>query len=164
MVKTLKYIKLTQNKKAIIDDEDFKLISAYKWCATTNRRRIQDTYYAVRGFRIKGKNIQIRMHRLILNAPKDKEVDHINHNGLDNRKNNLRLCEKIQNQFNLRKRKNTSSKFKGVHFDKVNNSWNARLRYKKRDIWLGRFKKESDAGKAYLIKAIELFGEFAYQV
>ena len=91
-------------------------------------------------------------------------VDHINHNTLDNRRKNLRLCTWAQNNQNRRpsKRKNKLSKYKGVSFYKKSKLYRALIWCNKKQYFLGYFKDETDAAKAYDKKARELFGEFAY--
>ena len=84
-------IPLTQNQVALIDDEDYELVSQYKWCARWSPG--MRSYYAVTNIRKPdGKRIHLQMHRLITNAQKGEVVDHISHNTLDNRKSELRLC------------------------------------------------------------------------
>ena len=150
----MKQIPLTQDKFAIVDDEDFEELNRYKWHAHKNR----ENFYAVRF--CKGKRVS--MHRVILNAPDDLQCDHMNHNGLDNRKCNLRLCTVAQNNHNRRPRKNATSKYKGVSFDTYKKKWEAAIRIKSLRIHIGRFNYEQDAAIAYDFKAAELFGEFAF--
>ena len=111
----MKRIKLTQKQFAIIDNKDFEKISKYKWWA--EYKKSMKTYYAVANLSKRDKSVF--MHRLILNAAKEKMVDHKNHDTLDNRRSNLRLCTNTQNQGNSRIRKKGTSKFKGVHFNKI---------------------------------------------
>jgi hypothetical protein len=100
------------------------------------------------------------MHREILYAPKDKVVDHINHNGLDNRRENLRLVTIEQNVWNTRKqRRLTASRYKGVTLHK--GQWRSVIYRRKKQIHLGYFDTEETAAKAYDVKAKELFGEYA---
>jgi hypothetical protein len=99
------------------------------------------------------------MHRVILNAPKGLMVDHINHDTLDNRKENLRIVTNQQNTFN-QKLKNHSSKYKGVTWNSNSEKWCARIRHNK-PIYLGLFKDEKEAGMAYNEGAKKYFGEFA---
>jgi hypothetical protein len=149
-------IPLTQDKFAIVDAEDYERLSEYKWHTLKNRRN----YYA----RNQRPNGAVLMHRVITNAPRHLVVDHINHNGLDNRKENLRLCTVAQNSQNARPRirPNLTSRYKGVSFDKNRNRFKAYIQHKKIIYNLGRFEREVDAAKAYDKKARELFGEFAY--
>jgi hypothetical protein len=150
----MKYIKLTQGKYAIVDDEDFECLNKRKWH--------YDTRYATRTQWNKEtkKETKMYMHRLIL--PDVKEVDHINGNKLDNRKENLRSCTRKQNSMNTLIRKgNKHSKYKGVSFDKSRNKWVAYCIKDYKMLNLGRFKTENEAGLAYNTKAKELFGEFA---
>ena len=148
-----KLIPLTQGKFAIVDAEDYDRLSKYKWCANKSRR----SYYAVRS---NGQR-QIRMHRMITSAPKGLFVDHINHNGLDNRKTNLRLCTESQNNLNRRPYGKTS-RYKGVSRHKKTNRYLAAICYQGKRFHLGTFRDEVDAAKAYDKKARELFGQFAY--
>ena len=148
-----KIIPLTQGKHAIVDDEDYEQLSRYRWYA----HRDGNTFYAVS--RIKGK--QVLMHREILNVPEGTETDHRNGNGLDNWNANLRICTKQQNGFNSRKRLKTSSKYKGVCWDKRSRKWRAHIRCNGKQIHGGCFKNEEEAAEAYNAKARELFGDFA---
>lgn len=107
--------------------------------------------------RINNKNK--RIHRLILNAKLPLQVDHINGNGLDNRRKNLRLVTSQQNNFN---RRPVNSKYKGVAFHKRCNLWEAKICINQKRMCLGFFKTAQEAARAYNLKAKELFGEFAY--
>ncbi len=147
-------IPLTQGKFAIVNAADYPAISRYKWTVLA----APNTFYAVRS---EGKT-QIRMHRQILNAPPHLVVDHINHNGLNNTKKNIRLCTREQNNRNQKPHKNASSKYKGVTWSKKDKTWFARIHKDKKNYHLGSFKKETDAAKAYDKKAKKLFGKFAY--
>ena len=159
-----KLIPLSQNKFAIVDAEDYDRLNNYKWCLT----RTPHTNYAMRrtkGKRVNGKRVKrkvIMMHRFIMNAPRHLVVDHINHNGLDNRKANLRLCTRAENNRNRRLLLNKSSKYKGVSWDKQRKLFIACIRCNGKYYNLGRFKSEIKAAKAYDKKAVELFREFAF--
>tara|TARA_B100002051_G_scaffold270812_1_gene304378 strand:- start:4455 stop:4793 length:339 start_codon:yes stop_codon:yes gene_type:complete len=103
------------------------------------------------------------LHRLILGKPqKGMVIDHINHIGLDNRKENLRFLTAAQNQQNSRSKRNSSSKYKGVGWYKAGNKWRARVKHKRKHIWLGYFACEHQAALAYNKKAFELWGENAF--
>ena len=102
------------------------------------------------------------MHRQILNAPADLCCDHKNHNGLDNRKANLRLCTVAQNNYNKRPLPNKTSKYKGVFWCSEAKKWRAEIRQNDQRIHIGYYDYEQDAAIAYDDYAIDLFGEFAY--
>ena len=103
------------------------------------------------------------LHRIIMDATKRTEiVDHINGNIYDNRRENLRIGNKSDNGSNLRHLPiHNTSGFKGVHYDKVNHKWRARIQVNGKHIHLGRFKDKIEAAKAYDEAAIKYFGEFA---
>jgi hypothetical protein len=149
-----KLIPLTQDKFAVVDPQDYPHLSRYKWTAAKS----PNTFYAVRSDRDK----QIRMHRQITGAPPNLVCDHIDHNGLNNRKSNLRLCTRSQNARNQRPQTGRSSKYKGVSWHKLDKRWHARAHSNQITHHLGSFKNELDAAKAYDEKAKELFGKFAY--
>jgi DNA-dependent RNA polymerase auxiliary subunit epsilon len=150
-------IPLSQGFVALIDDEDYELVSKYKWHITTGKRAI----YVTASTWVNKKQVNIIMHRLIMNCPKGMEVDHINHEGLDNTRKNLRICTKSENQMNMNSNKNTTSKYKGIYWNKFSKSWLARIMLNQKSYNLGYFKCEEDAAIAYNKKAVEFFGEFA---
>lgn len=156
----MKQIQLTQNKTALIDDEDFELVNEFKWCAVQQGRN----FYATRGYWNKQtkKTKQIRMHRLIMDVTDPKiEIDHINGDGLNNQRYNLRICTRSQNQRNKRKQNNTTSKYEGVHWHKQHNKWIAKIRINGQRKHLGCFLCEIDAACYYDYYAIKYFDEFA---
>ena len=156
----MKQIKLTQNQYALVDDEDFDELNQYKWTACYNK--CIKGYYALRHIRLKnGKQITILMYRVIMNTPKGMHTDHSNHNPLDNRKVNLRICTRSQNQQNRVQHKNMTSKYKGVYWSKTHKKWSVRIKINKKQIHLGYFDSEIDAGKVYDKVAVKYFGEFA---
>ena len=136
----MKKIKLTRNKYALVDDNLFDYLNQWKWYAKSSKWG----YYAVREQHISGsgkKEIKerIRMHRLIMNPPKNKQIDHINHNGLDNRKENLRIVTNSQNAMNCRNRSDNTSGYKGITWDKSKNKWQAQIIVNQKNIHLGRY-------------------------
>lgn len=146
-------IKLTQGKVAIVDDEDFEVLAQYKWSVDKTR----NGFYAVR---VKSKK-KIYMHRQIVDAQKGVLVDHVNHNGLDNQRSNLRLCTYIQNSQNMKTLRGGSSKFKGVSWASREEKWLATYQLSGKKKYIGYFEKEEDAAMAYDIAVTEDFGEFA---
>lgn len=112
-------IPLTQGQVALVDDEDFELVSQYKWCAGWDPT--SHSFYAqARAPTQNGKQVTIRMHRLIMNAKPGEQVDHIHHKTLDNRKSELRVCSRNQNQHNSFRHTDNSSGYKGVCLNKKN--------------------------------------------
>ena len=153
-------IPLTKNQFALIDEIDYPLISQCginRWFCLDHGKR----QYAQATYSVKNKTKHIYMHRLIMGNPKGKEIDHINFNGLDNRRENLRICSKSQNHFNIRKSK-SASKYKGVIAVPSTGKWAARIKVDGKKIHLGTFVNEADAGRAYDRAAIQYGGEFAF--
>ena len=148
-------IELTYGKYAIVDAQDYDRLKRYNWCALKGAQ----TFYA-KTFHLSGAILS--MHRLILNAPKGLFVDHIDHNGLNNRKSNLRLCTNQQNLRNKLPRPGCSSKYKGVSWSKARSKFRANIYLNRKAIHLGYFDSEIAAARAYDKKARELFGEFAF--
>ncbi len=157
----MKRIKLTQGQYAIVDDADYDWLNRWKWCVTG----IEGAFYAIRNSpKIKGKSHQIFMHRIILGlAYKDgQEGDHRDHNTLDNRRDNLRICTHRQNIMNQSLQKNKTSKYKGVCWDNSRKKWMVGIKINGKIKYLGRFEDEKDAAEAYNEAAKEYFGEFAF--
>ena len=152
-----KRIPLTQGKFAIVDDADYESLSQYKWHATKPRH----IWYAVRTIWQNGKRCHIYMHRVILNPSPGLQSDHINGDGLDNRRVNLRPCTRSQNLMNARKWAKCSSKWKGVYWQKQAQKWAAQIKAKGKVRHLGLFDSENEACYAYNIAACMYFGEFA---
>lgn len=147
-------IPLTKGKIAIIDETDFGKVKEYIWLA----HRIGKVWYADS---TPQKGRTVRMHRLIMDCPKGIEIDHIDGNGLNNRRSNLRYCNRSENCRNRRTSKNTSAIYKGVSFHRASNKYRAKIGINNKHIWLGVFENPIDAAKAYDNAAIELHGEFA---
>jgi HNH endonuclease/AP2 domain len=148
-----KEIKLSKGYIALVDDEDFEWLSKFKWHIGGG--------YAIRTAQNDFKQITVRMHREILQAPKGLEVDHVNKDKLDNRRQNLRLASKSQNARNRGANKNNTSGFKGVSWNKRDNKWQALIRVHLKKKFLGYFDDPTEAAKAYDKAAKELHEEFA---
>jgi len=157
----MKEIQLTRGYIALVDDEDFERVNQYKWQSII----CTHTVYAKRGDYSSGKNKTNLMHNFIMRVENSRkngiEVDHKNHNGLDNQKKNLRICTHNENNMNRSSNKNSTSIYRGVSWCKVRNKWISLIYFNKKRIHLGRFNSEFEAAKVYDKKAAELFGEFA---
>lgn len=152
----MKEIQLTQGKVAWIDDEDFYLVSETGWTAICKGHK-RTLWYAVTW----NNGRAFEMHRLIMGFPEGREVDHRNGNGLDNRRENLRIATTAQNQANQRKSCGVS-RFKGVDLNRKAHTWRARIMQGQKSLHLGMFKTEEAAARAYDRAATELWGEFAW--
>jgi HNH endonuclease/AP2 domain len=145
-------VRLSRGMVALIDAEDEERVCAIKWSVRWSGWR----WYAVSN---RGGH-SLYLHRFILGVPDGVQVDHVNQNGLDCRKANLRPCTNGQNGANRQKKAaSASSKFKGVDFHC--GSWRARIRKDKVQRLLGNFGSEQEAARAYDAAAVELHGEFA---
>lgn len=154
----MREIPLTQGKVALVDDADYESLSMYKWHAWKNPKTGE--FYARRNIVVNGKKTIIAMHTVLMQPPEGHEVDHVNLNGLDNRRENLRVVTRSQNMANTRSR-GGSSAYKGVSWSNQAKKWHAYIGYQKRRIHIGFFNEERDAAAAYNTKAMELFGEHA---
>ena len=144
---------------ALVDDEDYDLVMQYRWNVhECNRSSPCGPYAVTHGPRSPGNRPTIRMHNLIIGF---SFVDHINHDGLDNRRENLRSASNQDNNRNRRKVMRGHSQFKGVT-RAHKTRWTARIRVNGRSVWLGYFRSEVDAALAYDAAARKYFGEFAY--
>lgn len=149
----MKTISLTRGKVALVDDDVYEWASKFKWLALKTGRR----WYAIRSER----KLTLLLHREILESPKGVYTDHINGDGLDNRRENLRICTRQQNaQGFQRKQVGTTSKFRGVSRCR-GQKWQSHIKANGHKHYLGQFKSEEDAARAYDVAAKELFGEFA---
>jgi len=155
MISEIRSIPLTQGLFAIVDECDYERVSQHKWHA----RNCDKRWYACR----KVNNKAIYMHVGIAGKKAGFMTDHINGNGLDNRRCNLRFATCQQNSANREPSRNCVSKYKGVTYYKNTTSkhWAARIGVNGETIWLGVFETEIEAAQAYDLAAIEHFGTFA---
>lgn len=153
----VKYIPLTRGKVALVDDGDYDLASQFKWQAKQSKKR----WYAVMSYwDFSSKKLRGRtMHGLIMGIVGREQVDHINLDGLDNRRENLRTCENGPNQHNRPLQKNNTTGFKGVspHLG----AYLATICVQSKKVHVGRFSNPVDAARAYDAAAIKYFGDFA---
>jgi len=150
---SIRLIPLTRGRAAIVDAADYETLSKFKWYLSKNRSK---EYAAM----IQGPK-RLHMHRYIKNPPKGLIIDHIDGNGLNNTRKNLRICTHSQNNYNKPGRKNKSSKYKGVSKTKYN-KWAAFIGHNYKNIYLGEFTDEIDAAKAYDTAAKKYHKQFAY--
>lgn len=155
----VKELKLSRGMVAVVDDDDYEWLSRYKWTLQIRPSKRQTRYYAGRLERTDGKTRMVYMHRAIMRASEGACVDHIDRDGLNNRKSNLRKCDHSQNGANANKGPGYTSKYKGVC--RHQGKWAAYIRCREEHRCLGRFETEEDAAKAYARAAKELFGDFA---
>jgi hypothetical protein len=158
----MKEISLTQGKVALVDDSDYEYLNQWKWCASKARR----TYYAFRRMEKDGKITVGTMHQFLMNQSKGLQVDHIDDNGLNNQRGNLRVCTNQENHMKTQiqrtaKGNKKSSNYKGVSSIAGAGKWRARIHLNGNEKYLGRFSSERDAAVAYNDAANKLFGEYA---
>ncbi len=151
----MRTIELTRGKFAKVDDADYEYLNQWKWRHNEG--------YATRTL-LPGRR-HINMHRILmgLSLGDGKEVDHINGDGLDNRRCNLRLCTRSQNNFNqgIRRTVAKTSKYRGVSWDTNRCKWRVHLQAYGKQVHVGRFGTEDEAATAWNKVAVEQYGEFA---
>lgn len=149
-------VPLTQNKFAIVDDEDAERVLQRKW---HYHRKKCGGEYAKHSYRKNGKIIDVLMHRFILDAPPGVEIDHKNNNGLDNRRENLRLATSAENKRNRGIQRHNKSGYKGVQLEY--GRWSAIIWVDGVRIRIGTFDTKEEAARAYDKGARLWHGEFA---
>ena len=152
----MKSLFLIGGQEVLVDDEDFDALNALRWHINWNAAG--KNCYATRRKKVDGKWTLSLMHREIINAPLGSVTDHINGNGLDNRRCNLRICSQAENARNRRKSKKTPL-FKGIQ--RLRSEWRAQIGHDGKTHHLGRFKTAEEAARAYDAAARILHGEFA---
>lgn len=140
---------LSNGGVTLIDAEDLPKLQGHKW--------YQHMGYA----RARKPHGEIHLSHIIMPCPKGFFIDHINRNKLDNRKSNLRIATRSENNANRSSFKNTSSRYKGVHWNKQSGFWEAAIRKNNKTITLGMYENEIAAASAYNAYARKLWGEYA---
>lgn len=154
----MKLIELSKGQYAKVSDIDFDFLNQWSWYACFYPKR--GKYTANRRFFDKklDKRVTLYMHRLILNAPEGLDVDHKNHDPLDNQRENLRLATRSQNNANARAY--NGRKYRGIYWNPVVKRWYAQIRHLRKSYYIGCYRNPEDAARAYNKVAIEKFGEF----
>lgn len=161
------YVMLNRSRFTLLDEEDLEIVGPYFWRATRANKKKR---LYVRGYKIgESKSKQVRMHRMVMNAPTGVVVDHRNLNTMDNRKHNLRFCSSGQNSHNAvgKHMAGRTSKFKGVsdrsksHGPNIKKPWYAEGRANGVRTGLGCFTTEIEAARAYNEWAKVAHGDFA---
>jgi len=147
-----KSIPLSQGKFALVDDDMFDYLMQWKW-----------SYRHGYAYRKKGmpSRDNIHMHRVIMNTPDGMQTDHINGDGLDNRRANLRICTDVENKRNKGLISSNTSGYKGVSWNAPRKQYQAYIKVNNKVIFLGRYPEPESAGHAYDEAAKKYFGEFA---
>jgi hypothetical protein len=156
----MKEIKLTQGKFAIVDDCDYAYVSKFRWHARRDTRKQGDVWYAARNVKTATKTTIGLMHRELLGVEPGLMVDHVDGDGLNNRRENIRTCTVKQNNCNQRKR-DGSSLFKGVSLIRSSGKWRASIKIDGASRNLGNYPTEREAAAAYDATAASAFGNFA---
>lgn len=141
----------------LIDGEDVPLLYEHKWSIV----KLGNHKYLRTTSKVNGRSRLL--HELLMNTPTKMSVDHINHNTLDNRRSNLRICTHLENLHNAKRHKDNKSGYKGIWLDKngKKKKWVARIRVNGKNIALGYYFSARSAAKAYNEAALKYFGNFA---
>lgn len=153
--KETRLLPLTKGYFALVDEDDFKRLSIYKWSVEIIHNYIR----AERQIWKNGKNRKVFLSREIMNAPDGRYVDHINGDTLDNRKCNLRLCSMAENNRNVGLRTTNTSGYKGVV--KSGNGFKVQIRVNSEQKYLGYFKSKTLAAMVYNLAALWYHKKFA---
>ena len=156
----MKQIQLTRGQVALVDDEDYAALYKFKWFAWWEKKT--RSFYALRTAGVGESPSSIRMHRQLLDAPEGIQVDHYNHNTLDNRRENLRLATSQQNTRNSKQRSDNASGYKGVDWHKQPSKWRASITVDGKQRTIGHFTTKELARDAYVAAAKSLHGDFYY--
>jgi hypothetical protein len=145
---------------AIVDDDDFDRLSSHRWSLSGSYKKSGIRYAATR-VRVNGRSTSVSMHRMVMSCGGPYVVDHINRDGLDNRKLNLRICTQGQNLANqIGHASRRRSRYKGVAKRK-NGAWEANIVREGKQRYLGRFGSGEAAARAYDTEAVKTWGGFA---
>lgn len=155
-------ITLTQGYFATIDKADVEKVTRHRWCAQTRKRRdgsIKVVYAICSVSQPDGTYKSVYMHRLLVEDPKDFQVDHADADGLNNRRFNLRVCSTAENQHNMRRPATNTSGYKGI--SRAGAGWHAKIRIDGTRQYLGYYRTPEEAARAYDAAAKSLHKSFA---
>jgi hypothetical protein len=155
----VKEIQLTKGMVALVDDEDFNLVSQFNWCALC--RSPGGGMYAVRTIGPKQRRQHLSLHGFLMGTRDGLEVDHIDLNGLNCQRSNMRWATRSQNLANKRKTAQNTSGYKGVSRRARDRRWIATIYVENRPIYLGSFETREEAADAYDDAARKHYGQFA---
>ena len=154
----MKEITLSHGLVTLVGDEDFETLKQYSWWPNPDGQ----TRYALRHVYEGDRRTTIGMHRQIMNAPKGAVVDHMSHNGLDNRRENLRICTPLRTEELATTLTVEEFPFKGVYWSTKVRKWRAEIQVDCARIYLGTFNNEFEAANADDHAAMRCHGEFAW--
>ena len=155
----MKEIVLTRSLITLVDDDDYEKFKFLRWYASYDDRG--DGFIAAHNVtNSDGSRKTLYLHREVMGLVKGEEVDHINRNTLDNRKENLRRCTHAQNMMNRRVYKNNKSGYKGVSWHEKKKKFGAAIKANKKKYFLGYFDTAKDAAIAYNEGSKRLHGDF----
>lgn len=157
VVGEIAYVELNTGKEVMIDAADAHLVKGYNWTEHKKSR----VSYALRNGKIDGEWRTVLMHRAIANPPFGFVVDHINGDGLDNRRSNLRIATPSQNRVNAPRQSNNTSGYKGVSWNPVAKKWTASIGFERRNKNLGYFDTPEQAYAVYCEASAKIHGAFS---
>lgn len=155
----MKEIPLTRGMVALVDDEDYEMLAQYRWCVKACGSRL---FYAVRALAGNGGKQHVVMHRVLLNPLPGFDVDHVDGNGLNNQRSNMRVATRQQNIANKRISSRNTSGFKGVSLHRASGKWQVFLRIPNgKNKNLGNYETREEAARVYDDAARKWNGQFA---
>ncbi|MGD0510283.1 MAG: AP2 domain-containing protein [Candidatus Micrarchaeaceae archaeon] len=161
----MKTIQLTQGYSTAVDDANFGRVNAFKWYASVHKYKDGSVknVYAQRQVRVEGKKLAWYMHRFIMGVTDPKmDVDHKDHDGLNNQEYNLRAATKVENRRNQHVRTDSISGVKGVWWRTAREKWQAKINIDGKQVYLGYFTDLQEAKDAYDAAALMYHGAFAF--
>lgn len=158
----MKKIPLTQGKFALVDDEDYERLSFFQWFAFKPKNSETNLYYARRNTEFGEPRKCVHMHRAVLGISElDMDIDHIDNNGLNNQKYNLRYTTQAGNSANIKMRRTNKSGFKGVCWSNKSKRWACSITTQGKQLWLGYYDTPEEAARVFDRAALKYHGEFA---